>query len=123
MDNRSHYQGDDSAAFLRASLLAEGLSEAEVEQLLAGVQQPSTQWLRLVAIAISVILLFVLPPTGAVVGAWLALEPVTGASCGLWVIPALVMAGLGGLVGFAVGVGLGVAAVVGVTACSAGHAP
>jgi hypothetical protein len=122
MDNRPHYQGDDSAAFLRASLLEEGLSEAEVEQVLAGVQQPSTQWLHVVAVAISLILLLVLPPTGAVVGAWLTWEPVTGASCGLWVMPALVMAGLGGLVGFAVGLGLGVAAVAGVSMWLAGRA-
>jgi hypothetical protein len=111
MDNTLHDQDDESVALLRASLLAEGLSEAEVAQLLAGDQQPPTRWLDIAAVAIAVLLLFLLPPAGAVVGAWVAWEPVTGARCGLWVIPALVTAGFGGLVGFAVGLGLGFATV------------
>jgi hypothetical protein len=102
---------DESAALARASLLAEGLSEDEVDAFLAGVPKSRTPWLRIAALAIALLLLIVLPLAGAVVGACQAWEPVTDAHCGLWIFPALINAGVGGLVGLAVGWSLGVVAV------------
>ena len=62
-----------------------------------------------VAVGLSTVLLILLPAGGVVGGGYVAFERTKpeGMDCGLFVLPQLMMTGLGALAGLAAGVGVG----------------
>jgi hypothetical protein len=107
---------------IRAELIGAGMAVASVDRLLAGVRKPILRSMRAVAVGVlSLIVLAALPIVGALAGFSFAWSPATGASCGMWVYPALFIAACGGVLGLAAGVGLALAVVWGLSALSAGR--
>ncbi len=100
-------RGGESRASVRAALVADGLPTEFVDGILAEVAEP-TRWsaYSVVAITLSVAAFAVLPVAGAIAGVWAVWSPPVGEECGMWVFPALFLAGCAGLLGLAAGVGL-----------------
>jgi hypothetical protein len=81
------------------------------------------------ALALSTLLLIVLPASGLIGGGYLAWEwgKPDGMDCGLFVFPLLMVTGIGALLGLAVGIGIGWVIVLGVirwaNRCGFGEVP
>jgi hypothetical protein len=112
-------RGGESRESVRDALLADGLPADFVDGILAGIAEPA-RWsvYSVVAITLSVAAFGVLPIAGAIAGVWVVWSPPASEACGMWVFPALFLAGCAGLLGLAAGVGVAFAIVWGLSELS-----
>jgi hypothetical protein len=114
-------RGGECRERIRADLIGAGLPPVTADQLLAGVKVPILRPIgSAVAAALALMALATLPLAGAVAGFSIAWSPLTGEACGMWVFPALFVAGCGGLLGLAAGLGLALGVLWGLSALYAG---
>lgn len=112
-------RGGESWLSVRDDLLADGLPADFVDGILMRIAEPTRRSVSsVVAITLSVVAFGVLPLAGAIAGVWGVWSPPADESCGMWVFPALFLAGCAGLLGLAAGLGAAFAIAWGLSAMS-----